>query len=496
MLTTLTRENFLDRDFGPDELAAAVAMLGGWCLRKRGHALTVRGSASFWGFPRPDSEAVAVRARERAAALGLAPDRVTLSAASGGMLTLAGPDAALTPDRPPTPGDYPAEDLARFAAAPEFDGLCAELRVVFSGPATDHAVVFYGVNRQGRFRMLAAWPLGSGEFAEEIYGHAPWPYESNLIAAVHDFRNGDTEMPSWAQAHLFPNPRGQALGKALVWFLRPGAEGKFAGVLLRVGLAAGVAGTSVYGLSIGPGQIFGLPGLFALLLFVSLFGLGFHLVLNASQVVNCYQRMKAGNRLIYSRAIGFRDVDLPTERPEALRDPALNKLTGDLLALGARHLFDVAHDPPAPGSDAVIRVFTSPDGGTVFTLMLMGKAVKHTIFPFKPVFHLQTTFPDGHRWVSINGGAGFRRPWPGLSVTTRLYEGESDPAAMLRRHEEAIRRSPYGSRRPVPVVPEEVLPQMVADHEQARGAAARYGYFSWGDAFRMVFKITLPEYRD
>ncbi len=503
VLTSLARKQFVDRVLEAEDLAALAELLTSWQSHQApgGGGVPIAAaspSAGFWGFARADGDLFARKIAYRAESRQIAGVTLTRPDPDTLIVTLTAPPAGS-----PVPAGAAAGALFALVVDRDFNNQCVEFRLPLRGRGSGAgALVLYGAVQHGRYRLKALWRAGAGDFAEELYAHAPWPHEAQLLAALHDFRaTGSRAVPAWAPAALFPDGSGRAVGSAVAWFLRPAADGVGA-FLGRVGLAASVAGLCAYALArrSAPGFSF----LFGAGLIIGLLALVYTVGIRVWMVVLCRQMMRANQQKMQTQAMSFPELNL-AEQPGALEDPSLLKLSRDLAALGGVHFKDITVEPAVFGT-ACIRLFLFPDEATLFSLMLLrggssgdgdgpGSMNNH-IFPARANFLLRTGLDNGERLVSINGGGGHRKPLPGASVISRVFPGMSDPERMLQKHRNVLQRLEREGRRRVPLEPERLVAQLLQDQEEEIAPAKRHNrYFGWADAFRMVFHIVLPQYR-
>src|SRR4029078_1725391 len=115
-------------------------------------------------------------------------------------------------------------------AAPEFDGLMAEIRF----PARDSrgkstsTLVLAGEVRAGSFILKAAWRTGLWKWDDELALFARWARESEFFAAFDEFRS-TSDVPPKLGKKLFP-PRGGDRVGALVYSMLGGPLGEPQGV--------------------------------------------------------------------------------------------------------------------------------------------------------------------------------------------------------------------------------------------------------------------------
>jgi len=489
MNTSLTREHFVDRTVSPEELEGVVQMLSDWYFQSAPDRppTTLGVGLHLWGFPRAQGEALLALLEARSGA-EQAP-AVSASLTNPDILSLRAEELPLKPGAPPPAA---AGALLRLLGDPAFQGLWCELRLSLRPPENERTMVLAGTLQSERFFLKALWPAGKGGFTEEIFASTGWPEEAGFIAAFYNHWTGRPTLPDFARAELFPDSTGQATSGFLAWFLFIPEKG-FGAFILRVALASATAALSAAGFFWAQQAAPMLSLLFILAGALALLGAGFHLVLKGSMIAQARRLMADSYKRIYSQPITHPEVDLAQE-PGVLQDPAVRKISAEIEAAGGRHFKDVTTDPPIQGRHT-IRLYLFPEDATLFTVMLMHHSGTHSVFPAKPTFLLRTGLEGNLRLVSLNGGGGWR-PSLNPAVLARLFSGVSSPAEMLEKHRAALRKEEARTgRRPVPLEPEHILEEMVREHEEARAEMAKYGYFRWPDAFRMVFDITLPEYR-
>jgi hypothetical protein len=488
MHTSLARKEFLERALAPEELQGLAVMLADWygqAVSRRSGTLAV--AVRLWGFPRAQGAELYTRLAGRVTAAGLGE---TARATQTDPDTLAVEGAAF-----PLQGQLALPNVGGCLAAvlsdPAFEGLWCEARLTLGGARDERDLILAGLVRGGRLWLKAVWPAGRGEFDEELFAHAAWPHEGELLGSLRAYWEGQRVVPAWARQSLFPSAGGRASGGFLAWYLRS-SKGSVWPYLLRVGLSVAVIAVCVAGLThyrqaaLIPLWIFWLV-LFAL-------GLCFLIVQPLLLVTASRKGMRDMQKAIYSQPVTHRPIDLGTADPVALEDPAIRKLSADIEALGGRHFADIAIDPPISGEHA-IRVYLFPEESILFSVLFMRGFGNFRSFPARFTFLLRTAFDDGWRLVSMSGGSGWRRPSP-LPVLSRLHDGVADPAEMLERHRASLRKAEGAGRRRAPLDPSRIIESFQSDHDEAAEWAIKSGYFGWADAWRMYFHITLPHYRD
>src|SRR5262249_51999500 len=207
------------------------------------------------------------------------------------------------------------------------------------------------------------------------------------------------------------------------------------------------------------------------------------------RVATFHRRMTAALTRAYSRSLRFEEVDLAALG--VIDDPAVRKYTTELEALGCRHYLDVRTDP-GPEGTIYVRLFLLPGERTYVHLLLMFATKQFLLYPAKATL-LATTYLEEGRLVSINGGGGYRKLL-NPRVIARHF-ADRDPAAFLAKHARVLQRLRDEGQRPVLLSgPQALLQRLVDDHEETRQLYERYGYYSWGAAFRQAFDLVRPEY--
>jgi hypothetical protein len=473
MNTSLTRTQFIDRVVSQDDLQWVAIMLADWYRQTRGHLPSMSVALHLWGCPAQEEREMMQRVQERAASQGVPLSGIPLTPPPGALAPAIGSLMALFHD-------------------PALDWMAAEIRLTLCD-AHPRTLVLYGSVQGGAFLLKALWSVGAGELKEEAYASAAWPNEAQFMTALSAYQNGDRVVPQWGRLALFPPPGHLSWLSALAWFLAPQDKSGVRGFLLRVAVAGALFVVCLWGVLAFSASNPRL--LFPVNLGLALAGLGlvYTLGLKSMLIYKALTQMRASLSAAYARPIAYPEIDLAAI-PGALQDPTLRKLSAEIAALGGRHYKDIQVQPEVSGQ-FWIRLYLFPEDATVFTAMFMHRSGKFYVVPSKATFLLRTNLSDGYRLVSTSGGSGYRKPLSALPVISRTFPGVCDPAEMLQKHRAVLAQIEQAGRTRVPIAPEHLIAQMVAEHEQIGAELAKYGYFQWDDAVRMAFHLPRPEYR-
>lgn len=471
MNTSLTRLQFVDRTISPDDLQWIATMLADWHHRIHRHLPSLTVTLNLWGCPKQEGETLFQQVQERAAAMGIPLTGVPLT---------------------PQPGEWAPRigSLMDMFQDPALQNLVAEIRLKI-GDNSLRTLVLYGSVQNGNFLLKSLWTVGMGAFQDEVYSHGAWSYEAKFFNALADYKNGNRAVPAWSRDALFPDPANRPWLNGLAWFLSPQYKNRLTGFLLRAAIAGVLLAVSVWGAIVSLHSAPSLSILPILGVIISGLGLVYTLGMKTVMIFTALNRMRANLESSYSQAIRYPEVNL-ADAPAALQDPAVRKVSAELAALGGQHYKDIIVQPPLAG-ESWIRLYVFPEEATVFAAMFMHKTSKYSVFPSKPTFLLRTYLSDGYRLVSTSAGTGYRKPLP-LPVIARTFPDVNDPAEMLQKHRAALVQAELTGRTRVPIEPERIIEQMIAEHEESGEALAKYGYFHLDDAVRMVFHLPRSHY--
>jgi hypothetical protein len=490
----LTRQSFPDRWLDGGDLDALADLWFAWYDQARSQAPTGgvghhRVEGRVWAFPRHDGDRLA--------------QVLTRAVTAGGTgLRVERPDPdTLTAATPFLDLDQPcslAPVLGCFAA-PELDGLPLMLRLSLydwregpeGPPLAGGTLVICGQLAGGKLRLKGVWAAGLIEGHDPLYERARWEEEHVVLRAL-DQPGTIPPLPATALT-VFAGPGSQRRQYWLLgrFFELPGQR-KLPAFLGRVGFSAGLLlvslavlfGLRPRGMLLGAGVVFAAAALLGLLCVVWQ---------QARKVVAHYVNMRAALKRLYAGPIRFIPVDLAAVG--AWPDPHAAKYSREIEALGGQHYHDLTHDPP-PSGTSYIRAFGVPEDHTYVSLLLLyGLRNGYKMFPAKATLLVTTYFDGGERLVCSNSGTGYRKKL-NPRVTMRYFDDLEDPAALLGRHRQELRRLLGEGRRLAPLMgPDELLRRHEQDHEEARQLVVRYGYWRWGDALRQTFGLVRPEYR-
>jgi hypothetical protein len=352
--------------------------------------------------------------------------------------------------------EQPAHGLGLpFLRGEPFDGLLAEVRFTAAGfrggpegkSRVEATLVMVGELRDGRLLVKALWKAGPTGWEDAPHWLAPWAHESELLGTLSRFRVTGT-VPDDLAGKLFITRGIDRMAKLAVAFTSVPLDGpRLGGLLLRLLLF-----TVAFALGVNMAAFLLATGLWYLLAFPVLWILLFGWLFTAfvGQQLRLFFRGRAAFHRAYSRVYAKYSRILPLPPEEAvprLDNPWARKYTAELLAVGCTHTGLYRLEDEAAGRN-VISLFLAPDGVTYVIVMVLlgGSAPGH-----EPVVHLnwpalvnlwsETWFVDGARFASINSRhEGNRRKLTGPEMQMRVFRDVTDPAELLHRHTEAMRR--------------------------------------------------------
>jgi hypothetical protein len=493
---SLTRRRFPDRLLDDADLDALSDLWFAWYEQARvpsssGAVGYQRLEARLWGFARGQGDWLQALLTGRAAAL--LPQAV-VERADPDTLTVAGPYVEFAQ------AWSPAALVALFHAG-EFDGLPFMLRLSLHDwrdepqgpPLAGGTLVVCGQLDGGSLRLKGIWSAGLAEGLEALYEKAAWHEEDWLLAALDDYHRTGRRPVFPETADFAPRPIQRGRHWALSRFIRFPTRNKLGAFLDRVAFFGvpllGAVALLVWVLS-WPWPEPWLLGALTALVVIPFLGLLHVVSKEFRRVANYHRRMTAALTRVYSQRLGFAEVDLA---PLGLSDdPTVRKYTAELEALGCRHYLDVRTDPRPEGT-TYIRLFALPAESTYVHLLLLFATKQFRLFPAKPTM-VATTYLEEGRLTSINGGGGHRKQ-RNPRVIGRHFE-DKDPATFVAKHCRVLRQLRDEGHRPVFFPgPQALLQRLTDDHEEARRFGERYGFYSWGAAFRQAFDLVRPEYR-
>jgi hypothetical protein len=495
-MLSLTRRQFPDRLLTDADLDALSELW--FALYEQARAPSPGGARNYqrlearlWAFPRSQGDRLQVLLAGRAA---VELPRAVVERPDPDTLTVAGPYVEFAQAWSPAA-------LAALFRAVEFDGLPLMLRLSLHAwpgepegtPAAGGTLVVCGRLEGGRLRLKGIWPAGLAEGKEALYEKAKWHEENWFLGALDDYC-ATGRRPAFPRASHFAGRHtqwGQHL--ALSRFIRYPSRRQLPAFLDRVaffGVPLLLALALLAWILSWPSPEPWLLGALTPLAVVPLAGLVYVVGKEVRRVAAYHRRMSAELTRVYAQNVRYEAVDLAALG--VIEDPAVRKYTAELEALGCRHYLDVRTDP-GPEGTTYVRLFVLPGESTYVQLLLLFATKQFQLFPAKPTL-LVTTYLEEGRLTSINGGGGYRKVLNPRVIAR--YFPDQDPAEFVAKHCRVLRRLWDEGLRPVLLPgPQALLRQLADDHAEARRLWERYGYYSWGAAFRQAFDLVRREYR-
>lgn len=179
-------------------------------------------------------------------------------------------------------------------------------------------------------------------------------------------------------------------------------------------------------------------------------------------------------------------------------DPHPHRFRAEWEAIGARYCFDFAllGAEQASGARSASQCFVLDSDWTKVVVMYHYGTKNQMSFPCNVLFNLKTRFADGLRVVTSNQLAGSYRKPVNPKVIARVAAGVTDPAAMLERHREVVRRLIDEGHRPVPPADDFASHAAEIKDDHAEASALRRGmtHGTWADALRHTFELPCRDY--
>jgi len=188
-----------------------------------------------------------------------------------------------------------------------------------------------------------------------------------------------------------------------------------------------------------------------------------------------------------------KDADLIEQ--ELAKDPITRQFDGDLRADGAVLAGHIRLDPQLSGIRSLHRLYLFPEENTAFYLILIDRPNQQLYhFPANVSFLMRTYLVDGSCVISNNGGGGYSRSLPEIPVIARVFPGMTDVTEMRERHRAVLQRLQSEGRVIAPLpTPLEIIQRSEEEHLRTGRVLAKRGYFTWGAAFRMAFRLVPPD---
>jgi hypothetical protein len=338
--------------------------------------------------------------------------------------------------------------------------------------------------------VMSLWVSGPQQKAEDLFEWAPWDREQEFWSLFDQFRASGQVSP--LAATVFETSAVERVAWFFVDALMPQPrENRWRCFLARVGALLFLTSASGGAAFVLPR--WGMPW-FVCIGLACLFGAGLANLLfrHGRLVARFYHQMTQQFRTIASLPVRHEVLnELP---PEFAADILLPKYTNDLESLGWQfwHDIDVTY---VTAFRSVNRAFLSPDGTTVFMLLLMKQSQSLQFFPSMPSFIATTYFSNGRRLVSVQQGSGFRKPLDDR-VIHRLFPEATDPAMLIQRHEAVVRRLVAEGYTANSCRGINLADTLQEEHQQWLDQLRRHGYYTWAAAFRQEFELIHPAYRE
>jgi hypothetical protein len=501
------RKSFPDRLLAGRDFRVAEHLLASWYRRSQRWSLLAPAPSRLTefrleGFPR--SQAVTLRKllEERLASSGRSED--TIEVADPDTLVLSGPPTAFSQAGP-------ASAWLEALSPTEFDGLVLTVRLTVGVSPRQHAgaptdqggIALTGLLGSGRLLLKAVWPANrSGCFPEAHYEHATWPREKEFLNALDVYLEDRKIAHAGRWVFLFSSSWRKLARRAVMYSLMDaGLHRNLMATIARVVFFAGVFVFAEWGWPLvrptvadPPALMLALDVMLFAIKYLSLFGLLIAAGVPAGLLWMTHARMKAGLRTLYSHPIIPVVVD-PAQEP-GLADVSVRKLSADIEASGGRYGFDYRVESAAPGLQ-IMRAFTLPADSAYLLLSPLSLNPPFKSFPELPVLYLIAYSTDGHHLMVTTTGQGFQKPRT-ANETVRHLPRDLPPDAFLTECRRILKRmTAEEARRLVPLMSrEEFLERQRHAFEEVRQGAREQGYFSWAAAFRQVFNLPRPEYRE
>lgn len=496
----ITRDKFLDRLVGEEELHAFASLWCGWhaeWIASRSPLAansSVHATVRFRGFGSADAPRVCEAIGR---AVGGDPPaqhhetiQLTVHSVAPGARSIIVPWALLL-------------------ATPELNGLCIEVRLVIENRRTmagnplvsRNTLILWGLVTEGRLLVKAIWPVSYPEDAERIYRHTVWDGETDFIAALDSFLPFSSAPATAAMAaeqtyltfirrhkHLFGTVGHTRAVNVLVRFLveapRDHGLGSF---LARLGLTLGGAASAAC-LAFVARENPPIEAMFVLLCIGALILAQRVVWAKMRRIVRYKRAMSRGLGKLYAGELKYEKLDKDSSGFDT--SPTGRKYTSDLLDARARH----GADFKIGGVDSVNRLFLLEDGCTYCLLGMLTRTSNYLMFPARPVLMLVTDFEDGHRLATTNG-SGHRRTVL-TNVTNRCLPYETNVAVLMDRHAQHVERLRSEGRKPSPADVERYFVREREVFEETRRRLVGRSPYTWGDALHEGFKMVRREYRD
>jgi len=486
----IIRQQFLDRIFTADELAALFEMLRLWRL-EQSHGceseVFVKLECRISWFARSQTSAIEN-------ALGPRLNGLQLDTSQPDEIRITGCEQSIAEEVDLT-------ILHECLSEPLLSNTCLMARLSLKGPLgrTDGSTsngnttfVFFGSPLNGSFMAKAIWKSDGEAALERIYQKTDWDEQDPLLAAFEFYLRqcmlGSRESAAILALRQMPDG-GDTLfyssseSKLATWFIRQLAEVPddrgIGGFVRRVGLPLALAAGFI-AISLLPSVSFEVAVLLLIAAATTLF-VSARVALKKFQRVKAYRiAMRKSKNALYGNPVKYKLVDLSKDLT-----PSFLKCCRELEDMGASRICDYSIATGTASFDGNRRYAL---GSHAVIVALLRKFGKQDHFPALPVLSTFTKFQDGWIHRTFNHPIRRRNRVPNQSVRCLAERGGFQE--MIDLHLRHVDKLIAEGKTPAPPVStgQAVLEEHEQIHERGKEIWKKYPY-SWKDALYDAFKL-------
>lgn len=486
----ITRQQFLDRIFTADELAALVEMLRLWRLgQSRGceGEVFVQLECRISWFARSQMPAIQN-------ALGPRLNGLKIEVSDPNEIRINGRRQCIAEEIDLT-------ILRECLNEPLLSHVCLMLRLTFSRPlnridgTTSNArttFIFFGSPMNGTFLAKAMWKSDDDSALERVYQAANWDEDAPILSAFEFYLRqctlGSRESAAILAIKQVPKVESMLFtpsrqSKVTTWLIRQLAEmpdDREVGAFIRRFGAPLALGVGIILISLMPSISIEVAILLLLAAGIMLFVSARVLLQKFTHVKTYHSRMRETKNALYSNPIIFMVIDLRDETT-----PSFLKCCRELEEIGATRICDYSIMTGNGLFDGNRRYAF---GSHSVTVGLLRKFGKHAHFPALPVLSIFTKFQDG--WIHRTFNHPIRRRNHNPNQSIRCLAERGDLHEMIDFHLRHVDKLIAGGKAPAPPAStgHTVQEEHEKIHEQGKELWSKYPY-SWKDAVYDAFKL-------
>jgi hypothetical protein len=335
-----------------------------------------------------------------------------------------------------------------------------------------NSLVFWGRLHSGKMVIAAVWP--SANWGRELSNITlPGFVNDAILREIDQVRAGATPNIHKDFKYLFVSP-GEA--KAQAGFANFFTASTMSVILRRQICLMALMTLGWWSLLLNPEQnkwviipTLAVSALF--FLFLTAYGKG---------LMQCHRNLNEDFKEIYSQPISFPQKTIGWEY-----EPTSSKFSQELSHVGATFISDVGFDPDFTGT-AAMRIFQMLDG-SIFLLVFLLRT-KDDLAPAVANFTIVTHFSDGFRMV-LNAGTSTSPNFCPSQKQQSFWPMAPGVPEMLAYQKEMLAWHQKAGRTVKQLKGDDIIPQLVEDHEMERCAFKSHGCLSWKQTLRYFFQL-------